>query len=477
MPIRIRLTLWYTFLLGAILVTFSILLYLVLKFSLHAQIDRNLQDRAQQVGASIETQAVIRKSGGVLSIELPELNFLSSPAIFIQVTQPDGSLVTATHNLGEQSFARNSEILTANRAGDPIFKTVLVDNTPLRIYSAPIVVKSQVVGAVQVGQSLKEVGETLYQVLLFLTSGTVAALILAAMVGAFLARTALRPIEKINDTAMRIVGAQDLKQRLPTSGTNDEIDRLTVTINDMLERLDSFFQAQVRLSADVSHELRTPLTAIRGNVDLLRRGAANDPEELNEALSIIDGELDRMSRIVADLLLLSQADAGLSLRMEQVELDTIILDVYRRARVIANGVNIQLGHEDQAVIHGDADRLKQLLLNLVTNALKHTPGGGYVTLSLYREAEWVRIVVSDTGRGIAPTALPHIFERFYRGENDGQKGTGLGLSIAQWIARAHGGQITVSSELGKGSMFTLWLPTGSYQSESHPLKLVSKVEV
>ena len=311
---------------------------------------------------------------------------------------------------------------------------------------------------------------TLRQVLLFLIGGTAAALILAAMVGAFLAWTALRPIEKINQAATHIVGAQDLKQRLPTSNTNDEIDRLTVTINNMLERLDNFFQAQVRLSADVSHELRTPLTAIRGNVDLLRRGAASNPGELNEALSIIDGELDRMSRIVADLLLLSQADAGISLRMEPVELDTLILEIYRQARVIANGVTIQLGHEDQALVQGDPDRLKQLLINLVINAIKHTPSGGCVTLSLHREPEWVRISVADTGRGIAPNALPHIFERFYQAKDADQKGTGLGLSIAQWIAQAHGGQITVDSALGEGSVFTLWLPTQTDSTATRPLQ-------
>jgi signal transduction histidine kinase len=238
----------------------------------------------------------------------------------------------------------------------------------------------------------------------------------------------------------------------------------------MLERLDNFFQAQVRLSADVSHELRTPLTAIRGNVDLLRRGAANDPDELNDALAIIDGELDRMSRIVADLLLLSQADAGISLRVEPVELDTIVLDTYREARVIANGVNVQLGHEDQAIVQGDADRLKQLLINLVINAIKHTPSGGDVTLSLYRDPEWIRIIVADTGRGIAPTALPHIFERFYQVEGSNPKGSGLGLSIAQWIAKAHGGQITAISKLGKGSTFTLWLPQEASRLETKPSK-------
>lgn len=472
MPIRIRFTLWYTFLLGAILIAFSILLYLVLRFSLHNQVDRNLQDRAQQVGAGIIAQAVIRQSGNVVGIEVPELNVFSSPAIFIQVIQADGTLVTATENLGKQRFPPDKQILQANQDGHSIYKTIEIGKTHLRIYSAPIRLGTRVVGAVQVGQSLQDVEDTLNQVLIFLTTGTIGGLVLASLVGAFLAWTTLRPIEKINRAAMRIVSAQDLKQRLPVSDNNDEIDRLSSTINGMLERLDNFFQAQVRLSADVSHELRTPLTVIRGNVDLLRRGATSDPVELNEALTVIDGELDRMSRIVADLLLLSQADAGLSLRMQPVELDTIILDVYRQARVTANGVILQLGHEDQAVVQGDADRLKQLLLNLVTNALKHTPPGGHVTMSLFREPERVRITVADTGRGIAPTALPHIFERFYRAENNDQKGTGLGLSIAQWIAQAHGGQITVTSELGKGSVFTLSLPRGSTDPmETRPLKL------
>jgi two-component system OmpR family sensor kinase len=469
MPIRIRLTLWYTFLLGAVLIILGVLLYFVLKFSLHAQIDRNLKDRAQQAIAGIEAQARVDLKTG--RIFVPKANVFSSPATFIQVIRADGTLVSTSDNLGNQFIPLNDEILADNLDGESTFKTVMTENTPLRIYSTPIFLGDQVVGAVQVGQSLKEVDNTLRHVLVFLTGGTVGALIASAMMGAFLAWKALRPIEEINQAATQIVSAQDLKQRLPTSNTNDEITRLTKTINSMLERLDNFFQAQVRLSADVSHELRTPLTTIRGNVDLLRRGAANNPDELNEALAVIEGELDRMSRIVVDLLLLSQADAGLSLRMQPVELDTIILDVYRQAQVIANGVNIQLGHEDQAIIQGDADRLKQLLINLVVNAIKHTPVGGKITLSLYREPEWVRITVTDTGRGIASTDLPHIFERFYRAKNNGQMGSGLGLSIAQWIAQAHGGQITATSELGKGSVFTLWLPTKSDKVETRPLRM------
>ncbi len=468
MPFRIRLTLWYTFLLGTILVIFSLLLYLVLSTSLYNQIDSNLEDRAQQIRAGVRGRAVVDFQTG--DVFLPQLNIFSSPAIFIQVTRLDGSLISTTNNLGPAHFPPDPEILAANRQGEPVFKTVEVEGVPIRIYSTPIIYGPQIVGAVQVGQSLADVKDTLKKVLYFLTAGTVASLVVAALVGAFLAWKALHPIGKITQTANQIVGAQDLKQRLPASNTNDEIGRLTSTINDMLERLDSFFQAQVRLSADVSHELRTPLTVIRGNIDLLRRGAVNNPDELNETLSIVDGELDRMSRIVADLLLLSQADAGLTLRMGLVELDTLILDVYLQARVVSNGVNIQLGHEDQAIVHGDSDRLKQLLINLVTNGIKHTSSGGTVTLSLYREPEWVQIIVADTGRGIAPNALPHIFERFYRAKDIDQKGTGLGLSIAQWIAQAHGGQITVTSELGKGSVFTLWLPT---KPDSRPVRLLS----
>ena len=473
MPIRIRLILWYTFLLGVILVTFGTLLYAVLSYTLREQVDRNLQDRAQQVGNQLSSEARFVETGKVV---LPDLNVFSSPAIFIQVINTEGKVVTATENVGKRRFPNHSEINAINNNGQAVYKTVMIDDTPIRVYSAPIIVgpPSQVVGAVQVGQSMKTIETTLQMMLLFLISGIVIALVIAALVGAFLAWTALRPIDKVTQTAAQIVSAQDLKQRLPIPKTNDEISRLTSTINNMLERLDKFFQAQIRLSADVSHELRTPLTAIRGNVDLLRRGAANDPAELSEALSIIDGELDRMSRIVADLLLLSQADAGLSLRLEPVELDTVVLEVYRQARVIANGIPIHLGHEDQAIVRGDPDRLKQLLINLMTNAIKHTPYSGSITLSLYRDKEWVRVTVADTGRGIAPTALPHIFERFYQAQDsENQSGSGLGLSIAQWIAKAHGGEITVTSELGKGSTFTLWLPNILEKPNTKPVEVLA----
>jgi len=186
----------------------------------------------------------------------------------------------------------------------------------------------------------------------------------------------------------------------------------------------------------------------------------------------MEAEAERMSRLVSDLLWLAQADAGVQLQLKPVELDTLLLDVYRQALVMAGGrVQVQLGHEDQAIVAGDADRLRQALLNLVDNAVKYTPAGGRVTLSLHREPEWVRITVADTGIGIAPEDLPHIFERFYRVDKARSRalgGTGLGLSIVQWIAQAHGGQVTVESRPGVGSEFTLWLPIPPTAASSAP---------
>jgi len=197
----------------------------------------------------------------------------------------------------------------------------------------------------------------------------------------------------------------------------------------------------------------------------LRRGAADDPALRADALRAIGDEAARMQRMINDLLLLAQLDAGLQIHRQPVEMDTLLLDVYRQAQVIDRGVTLRLGAEDQALVLGDRDRLRQLLLNLVDNALKYTPAGGQVTLTLRRGEGWVQVAVTDTGVGITPEDVPHLFERFYRADRSRarQSGAGLGLSIAQWVAQAHGGRIEVESQVGQGSTFTVWLPqmTGS----------------
>ena len=335
----------------------------------------------------------------------------------------------------------------------------------VRMMSSPIVIADRPIGLIQVAQSLSGVDEALRIARRILFFGSLLLLALAALGGAVVARAALSPINAISETARQITQTGDLDQRIPVVDPNDEIGQLTETFNDMLSRLESLFQAQQRLVADVSHELRTPLTTIQGNLDLLKRGGIEDPEMRTEALGAIGDETGRMRRLISDLLLLAQADSGMTLHKEPVEMDTLLLVVYRQAQVMANGVgvNVRLGAEDQAMVMGDADRLRQLLLNLVDNAIKYTPTGGDVTLTLRRDNGWVQVAVQDTGVGIAAEDLAHIFDRFYRADPSRTRpgGSGLGLAIAQWIAQVHGGRIQVESRLGQGSRFTAWLPDAS----------------
>jgi signal transduction histidine kinase len=469
MSIRVRLTFSYLAVLAAILLVFSAVVYTFLSISMLNEVDRRLWDQAAQVGASIVAQndpLTVLRTG---LIDLPALDVFSSPAVYIQVVRGDGSVARRSNNLGEQRLPLDSDMWAVTMMNRPALKTHEVEGgVRLRMVSVPISVGGRVVGAVQVAQSLSSVDATLQRLSVLLMGGTLATLVVAGGMGFVMAWLTLRPIDRITQTAGRIARTQDLGQRLPAPATDDEVGRLVTTFNTMLERLDGLFQAQQRLGADVSHELRTPLTTIRGNVDLLRRGAADDRAERDFALDAIESEVERMNRLVADLLLLAQAEAGMKLEKQLVELDTLILQVYRQAQLMSTTrfptgerVAIRLGHEDQAVVEGDPDRLKQLLLNLVDNALKYTPPGGQVALSLFRNGDWVRVLVADTGVGIPPDVLPHIFERFYRAQREGRKGVGLGLSIARWIAQAHGGRLTVESEVGKGTTFTLWLPTPS----------------
>ena len=223
--------------------------------------------------------------------------------------------------------------------------------------------------------------------------------------------------------------------------------------------------------ADVGHELRTPLTVIKGNIDLMRRMNCTDEESMEG----IESEVDRLTRLVGDLLLLAQAESGkLPLDNQPVELDTLLLEVLGQMKVLAgNRIQLKLVEIDQVLVCGDRDRLKQVVVNLVSNAIKYTPAGGEVEVGISKVNGKAKLVVSDNGPGIPPEDLPYIFERFYRGEKsrtrskDG-KGFGLGLSIAYWIVQNHGGSIEVANREPHGTTFTVWLPLAQGECE-HPL--------
>jgi signal transduction histidine kinase len=233
----------------------------------------------------------------------------------------------------------------------------------------------------------------------------------------------------------------------------------------MLDRLEELFGKQRRFTGDISHELRSPLTTILGNLSLLRRAKNLPEEEQREMLDEMYSEAERMHRLISDLLLLSQADSGLAINRAPVELDTLLLESYRMAkRRAGDRLDIHLTHEDQAVVMGDADRLRQVLDNLINNAIRYTPEGGCIELSLHCLGDEAVITIADTGQGIAPEDLPHIFDRFYRADKARTRaagGTGLGLSIVKWIVDAHNGRIEVESTPGEGSVFHIYLPVAA----------------
>jgi two-component system OmpR family sensor kinase len=453
MSIRTRLTMWYTAVLTVFIVALGILVYAVLAFNLIAGLDRTLRDTSNQVVST----ARVRSFLDIQVITIPELDVFGS-SVYVEVLNLDREVVRKSANL--QRFARELDdvgLRWAESTHRPLTRDVRSGGAHLRVLTVPLLVDDQLAGYLQVGTLRDPVDTALRQLLVVLVLGGLLAILASAVVGRWLATHALGPIDTITQTALAISRADDLDKRIPQAGPQDEVGRLATTFNIMLDRLEGLFRAQQRFVADISHELRSPLTTIRGNVDLLRRMNCVDPPSLDA----IQAETERMTRLVGDLLLLAQADAGQLIRQERVELDTLMLEVFRQVRPLAEGIEVSIGEEDQATILGDPDRLKQLVLNLVDNAIKYTPAGGKVTLGLRRAGRWAVLTVSDTGIGIPAQELPHIFERFYRVDKARSRaagGTGLGLSIAQWIVQAHGGRIEVQSEAGQGTTFTVWLP-------------------
>jgi two-component system OmpR family sensor kinase len=482
MTIRLRLTLWYTTLLGATLILFSVIVYASLYTTLRAAVEQNAERQAVNVASVIAKQLVwdpliIRSDPS--AIVLPDIGLFGNP-VGVQITGLDGSILKRSFNLGEVVLPEYEQALPDIELGnDHKYYTPPSRGFSFLVYSTPLVVNDTILGAVQIIQPVQTSITALSQVSRYLILGTVISLILAAIVGAFLARRALEPIDTITSTAGAITRTRDLGKRIQIADNASEIGRLAATFNDMLDRIQQLFQTQERLIGDVSHELRTPLTTVQGNIDLLQRMAGSSatptPERamainalLNETLVEVQAETERMSEMISDLLLLAQADSGaLQLQWGPVELDTLLLDVYRQTRRLADHykgpgeLEVRLGSEDQAIVQGDRDKLRQVLLNLAENAVKYTPSGGVVTMGLQHDGDGVEVYVQDTGIGISDEQQQQIFERFFRTDKARSRelgGSGLGLSIAQSIAQAHGGNITVSSKLGVGSTFTLWLP-------------------
>ncbi len=441
MSIQNRLLIIYTIIFSVAFIIFAVIVYELPRARILAEIDRDL--------AALATEVVQPGS-------LPEvLETFETASTLVIVADENGEIVARSRNL-----TMFNDLLNPN--ADPFtesFGVVQHGDTQLRVYTVPLP-DTETQGThyyLQVARLL-DTYEHLNRVSLTALLMGFAAATASLFVAVLLTPGLFKPLEDMATVARQITRADDLSRRVPYANRPDEIGDLARAFNQTLERLERLFRTQQRLLADVSHELRTPLTAIRGNFDLIERMGEADPE----SIAAVQVEIERMTRLIGDLLLLARADSGgLPIEREPVELDNVLFDIYRQVKVIDPPVRVELVEVDQVTVLGDADKLKQLFINLTENAIKYTPPSGSVRLSLSKKADWAQFEVSDSGIGIPPENLPYIFDRFYRvdkARTRAQGGSGLGLSIAKWIATAHGGTIRVKSNLGEGTTFSVTLP-------------------
>jgi len=458
--IRLRLTLWHTALLALTLTGFAVVVYAAVERQLTNELNADIQLRALQASRALRAGFGRGPSPRGPRLDLPDM---TDSTLYVQMLSPRGDVLERSANL-PRPLPIPPESLRLALEGQEVHDTLSFLGGRVELYTAPLLIDGGsrgVAGVLQVAAPLEPLRANLAQLRTVLVGVVLGGTSLAAAAGWFLVSQALRPVDRMTQTAHAIGLAADFSKRLPDPPRRDELGRLAETFNQMLARLDAAFTTQRRFLADAAHELRTPLTAVRTDLEALRRGADRDPVERDATLREAVREVDRMGRLVGDLLALARADAGQALDRRPLPLDTLLIEVYQKARTLANGVELSLGELEQVEVEGDRDRLEQLLLNLVDNALRYTPPGGLVTLELVARAGWARLRVRDTGPGIPADHLPRIFERFYRidqARSPDAGGTGLGLAIGQWIARAHGGRIEVESREGAGSTFTVLLP-------------------
>jgi heavy metal sensor kinase len=463
-PIRWRLSLWYTALTALVLALFSFAIYQGLETQLADQLDEDLRSQAALAAASVTF------GSGNAILEAAYRDQLSEEAL-LWVIAPDGVVLLSIRGSELEEAPPEMDHLGRALDGKTTLETVAGNGESLRVITVPIRARDQfgstnrVISALQLAYSRDRITDTVELLLTALLVVAPVGIAISALTGYWLAGRALRPVADITHLASQIDG-DDLGSRLNLDLPDDELGRLASTFDSMLVRIDEAFQRQRQFTGDAAHELRTPLALMRSQIDLAMT-QAESTSEYREALAALDGDVTRMTALVGMLLSLARADAGqLTPNREPVDLADLARDVTEQLEPIAaeTGITLQANLEPVTATV-DADMIIQVLVNLIDNAIKHTPIGGTVTVGVARANAAATITVSDTGAGIPAVHLPRIFDRFYRVETGrarsagGSGGIGLGLAICQAIAHAHQGTLTASSEEGKGSTFRLTIPT------------------
>ena len=455
---RLQITIWY--------LAFFSLLFVVFSFFLYGTVSRALRNRLDEALAGES-----RTAGALFQGELGELGgdeaAAGAEAVSELRTRGEAVAIFSGPRLLSSNAAALPEILRemarAAAAAPPETGFPVARYGPAGGRAA--VYRFDVQGrpySVVVLGSLEPVTADLAVIRRVLYLGLPLLIVVAGLGGFWLATRSLRPLRVMAAQARGITG-RNLNKRLEIGPSSEELAALAQTFNELLSRLDTSFETMRRFIADASHELRTPIAVIRGEADVAL-GRDRTPAEYRESLAIVHDEAKRLTRLVDDLLNLTRADAGhVRLQVREFYLNDLVVECCRSMQVLAGAKRISLecrGGEDTAY-RGDEELLRRMVLNLLDNAIRYTPPGGRVAAALERDGTAVRILVSDTGIGIAPDAAPHVFDRFYRGDcarsrQDG--GFGLGLSIVKWVAESHRGRVELDSSPGVGSTFSVLLP-------------------
>jgi heavy metal sensor kinase len=453
LPIRLRLTLWYLLLLTTTLVLFGTYLFFQLERRMVAASDAAMEMVAGQMLRMLDEEGgrpffAAETFGAALSPRSHEHDFAA------RLLGPQGDEVR--DGLGDHAdVPLRAEPLQgySEREGA---------DREWRVLTLPIRSDERLVGWLEIAHAQDAVEEPLEAQRDLLILALPLVLMVAGAGGFFLADRALRPIDAVTQTA-REISARDLSQRLGYEGPADEVGRLTHTFDDMLDRLQAAWIKERRFTADAAHELRTPLSVLKGQIEVTR-ARLRPPAEYERVLDELGAQVERLIRLSSDLLFLARFDqARPTQAWEKIDLSRLLASLADQiapllaAKQIQHSTNIAPG----LLVYGESDLLIRLFLNLLENANKYTPEGGHVILAAQQGPETVQVTVTDSGPGIPAQALPHLFERFYRVQDDRARstgGAGLGLAIAQEIANAHGGKVAVETDVGAGTTFTVILP-------------------
>lgn len=472
--LRVRFALWTAGLLLAALMLFSSFVYIRMAQSLADSVDSALRFAVSQVldeadiaeGELVSVDEFLEDMSSTPLIEHGfSFRLLNGAGQTLQEYGPYRALPQPPRqDLRQVNFTASPATRSVYDNQPGIFTTFTdaVWRHPVRVYTAPIVEDGQVVGTIQVAQNLNGVQQILNQLLITLLVGGPLLMVIAGAGGYFLAARALSPIDKITRTAQQI-SARDLSARLNLPNTDDEAGRLAATFDSMLARLEDAFRRERQFTSDASHELRTPLSAMQTIIGstLTRRRA---PTEYEQALIDLSQEAEHMRTLTEGLLQLARNDATRQpTKFEHVNLTILLKDVVDSLRPLAEDKGLKLIDnelDDSLTLMGDSDGLIRLFVNLLGNAIKYTEQGCITISAKPKDDEFLAVTVSDTGVGITPEHLPRIFDRFYRVDGSrSTNGSGLGLAIALNVAYAHGGNIAVESQIGKGTTFIVQLST------------------